>query len=427
MEGQDVTADIEHVDTADPTQSWERIQAVLRVLGAFKERRMPGKSRADYIDALASDLCDYYGYSRELTDLFLRIFSPAECIEFMEASDKPRPVVVRTNTLKARRKELAQVLIKRGVHLETLAPWSKVALKINESDVPIGATPEYLAGHYMLQSAASLCPVMALDPQPNERILDLASAPGGKASYVAQLMKNTGAVVSNDMKKERHKASVANLHRLGVSNAIICCHDGKAFPGVMGGFDRVLLDAPCTGLGVISRDQSIKGQRTLADIHKLAHLQKELVLAAIDSCDHKKAGVIVYSTCSVSVEEDEEVVQYALKKRHVRLVDTGLDHGKPAFVRYQQRRFHPTLHLARRFYPHVHNMDGFFVAKFVKFAAGPRVDTDDDDGDAPDDDSEKDEPSKKRKAAAVTGGKKPTSRKIHMASKRSGGKNKGRS
>ena len=81
------------------------------------------------------------------------------------------------------------------------------------------------------------------------RVLDMAAAPGGKTSYVAQLMKNQGTVVSNDLKKERHKATVANLHRLGVSCAIVCCHDGRVFPNVMAGFDRVLLDAPCTGLG----------------------------------------------------------------------------------------------------------------------------------------------------------------------------------
>jgi len=356
------------IDDQNPTATWGRIQENLGVLGHFKERAKRGKARAEYLRELGEDLTSYYGYLQELTELFLTIFSPSECVEFMDANDKPRPVVIRTNTLKTRRKDLAQTLIKRGVHLEPMAAWSKVALKITESSVPVGATPEYLAGHYMLQSAASQCPVLALAPEPGERVLELAAAPGGKSSYCAQLMKNSGTLVCNDLKKERHKATVANLHRLGVSNAVVCCHDGRAFPGVMGGFDRVLLDAPCTGLGVISRDQSIKGTRTLEDVKKLAHLQKELILAAIDSVDDKKAGVVVYSTCSVAVLENEDVVQYALDKRNVKLVDAGLPFACDAFVRCGQKRYHPSMALARRFYPHTHNMDGFFVAKLQKLS-----------------------------------------------------------
>ena len=302
------------------------------------------------------------------------LFSPAECVEYMDASDRPRPVVIRTNTLKVSRKDLMEALVKRGVAVEEVE-WSKVAIKVTDSSVPIGATPEYLAGYYMLQSAASMCPVMALDPQPGERILDMSSAPGGKTSYISQLMKNSGTVVANDLKPQRQKATVANLHRMGVKNSIVCCYDGRKLPAIMKGFDRVLLDAPCSGLGVISKDQTVKLQRTVKDIQRSAHLQKELLCAAVDAVDPKSpsGGIIVYSTCSVSVEENEQVIQYILSKRHVVLVDTGLQVGKPGYTRHKERRFHPSLALTRRFYPHVHNMDGFYVAKLKKIAHGVRV------------------------------------------------------
>ena len=94
-------------------------------------------------------------------------------------------MTIRTNTLKTKRKELAKVLITRGVNLEPIAEWSKVGLKIIESQVPIGATPEYLAGHYLLQSPSSFLPVMTLATQTGERVLDMAAAPGGKTSYIA--------------------------------------------------------------------------------------------------------------------------------------------------------------------------------------------------------------------------------------------------
>ncbi|CAM9366670.1 unnamed protein product, partial [Hapterophycus canaliculatus] len=259
-----------------------------------------------------------------------------------------------------------------GVSLEPVAKWSKVGLKITESQIPIGATPEYLAGHYMLQSAASMCPVMALAPQQGERVLDMSAAPGGKSTYIAQLMRNTGVVIANDLRPQRQRATVANLHRLGVRNALVCCHDGRKIP--FKGVDRVLLDAPCSGLGVISRDQSVKIQRTTKDILRSSHLQKELLCAAVDAVSAKSAtgGIIVYSTCSVSVAENEQVIEYILQKRYVKLVPTGLDFGRPGFNRFQERRFHPSMNLTRRFYPHVHNMDGFFVAKLKKFAPGER-------------------------------------------------------
>jgi 25S rRNA (cytosine2870-C5)-methyltransferase len=132
---------------------------------------------------------------------------------------------------------------------------------------------------------------MTLAPQPNERILDMCAAPGGKTSYIAQLMKNTGVLVANDLKKERLKSTNANLHRLGVSNVVVTNYCGKKIPNIFRKFDRCLLDAPCSGIGVISRDPSIKVQKTWDDVRKLSHLQKELIKAAIDCVDaHSKTG-----------------------------------------------------------------------------------------------------------------------------------------
>lgn len=178
-------------------------------------------------------------------------------------------------------------------------------------------------------------------------------------------------VFANDANKDRTKSLVANIHRLGVKNAVVCNYDGRQFPGVIGGFDRVLLDAPCSGTGVISKDASVKTNKSEQDFQMLSQLQKELILSAIDSVDagSKTGGYIVYSTCSVTVDENEDVVNYALRKRpNVKLVSTGLDFGKEGFIRYREKVFHPSLSLTRRYYPHMHNMDGFYVAKFKKIS-----------------------------------------------------------
>ncbi|KAI5837404.1 NOL1/NOP2/sun family-domain-containing protein [Morchella snyderi] len=354
-----------------------RINDTVRVLEDFSKLSEEGRSRADYTEQIIKDICEYYGYSPFLAEKLFNLFSPSEAFSFFEANEKPRPLVIRTNTLKTARRELAQALINRGVTLEPVGKWSKVGLQVFESQVPLGATPEYLAGHYILQAASSFLPVMALAPQENERILDMAAAPGGKTTYISALMKNTGCVFANDANRARTKGLIGNIHRMGVKNTIVCNYDALEFPKVIGGFDRILLDAPCSGTGVISKDPSVKTNKTERDFLALPHLQKRLLLAAIDSVDHSSAtgGYIVYSTCSVTVEENEGVVEYALRKRpNVRLVETGLTFGREGFTSFRGKRFNEKMKFTRRYYPHMYNVDGFFVAKFKKIAPTPKTD-----------------------------------------------------
>ncbi|ODN02253.1 putative 28S rRNA (cytosine-C(5))-methyltransferase [Orchesella cincta] len=371
-EGQEPTFDVQVVV--------DRIKDVISTLLDFKTRREEGRSRSEYISLLTSDLCQYYGYNEYLMERIMQVFPLGELQDALDAADAPRPMTIRTNTLKCRRRELAQALIARGVNLDPVGKWSKVGLVVYSSQVPVGATPEYLAGHYMIQGAASFLPVMALGPQENERILDMCAAPGGKSTHIAALMKNTGTLLANEFNKDRAKALIGNFHRMGVKNSVICSYDGRKLPEVMKGFDRVLLDAPCSGSGVISKDSSTKTQRDAIDIQRTNTKQKELIMAAIDCLDatSQTGGYLVYSTCSILPEENEEVVALALRKRNVKLVPTGLDFGTPGFVNFQGKRFHPTMNLTRRFYPHSHNMDGFFVAKFKKFSnSNPVVKVDD--------------------------------------------------
>ncbi|KAF5844666.1 hypothetical protein GGP41_007664 [Bipolaris sorokiniana] len=351
-----------------------RLTDTIRVLDDFKNLAEEGRSRAEYRASLLKDICAYYGYSEFLADKLLSLFPPREAQAFFEANETPRPIVIRTNTLRTHRRDLAQALINRGVQLEPVGKWSKVGLQIFDAQVPLGATPEYLAGHYILQAASSFLPVMALAPQENERVLDMAAAPGGKTTHLAALMKNTGCIFANDANKDRAKGLIGNIHRLGARNVIVSHYSALEFPRVMSGFDRVLLDAPCSGTGVIAKDASVKTNKTEADFMKLPHLQKQLLLAAIDSVNHhsKTGGYIVYSTCSVTVEENEQVVQYALNKRpNVKLVETGLTFGKEGFTRIGGKTFHPSMKMTRRYYPHTYNVDGFFVAKFKKIGPTP--------------------------------------------------------
>lgn len=215
-----------------------------------------------------------------------------------------------------------------------------------------------------------MLPVMALAPQENERILDMCAAPGGKSSHISAIMKNTGTLFANDLNRDRINAVIGNFHRLGVVNSVVTCMNGCEYTKFLSGFDRVLLDAPCTGTGVISKDPSVKTSKSEVDIQRCYNLQRKLILSAIDCLSAKSStgGYLVYSTCSVLPEENEWVIDYALKKRNVRLVPTGLDFGVEGFTSYREHRYHPSMKLSRRYYPHTHNMDGFFVAKLQKFS-----------------------------------------------------------
>uniref|UniRef100_A0A1I7XPH8 SAM_MT_RSMB_NOP domain-containing protein n=1 Tax=Heterorhabditis bacteriophora TaxID=37862 RepID=A0A1I7XPH8_HETBA len=358
----------------------DRINDVIQVLGDFKNRRQDGKSREDYIAILTKDLCSQYGYNEFLMSKFMQLFpNGTELIEFLDANDQPRPVTIRTNTLKIRRGELAKSLINRGMNVDPAASWTKVGLVVYDSQVPVGATPEYLAGHYMIQGLNSLLPVMALAPQPGDRILDMCSAPGGKTSHIAALMKNSGVLFANDANMSRCRAIIGNLHRLGVNNTVVSNLNGAEYAKV----------GQMTWINILTRVLQIRIFKIYSFCFLYRHtVQRQLILAALDSIDANSinGGYLVYSTCSVLVEENEAVVNYALQKRHCELVPTGLEIGIEGFTRYiinlsvlfdcidydafrfREYRFHPSLNLTRRYYPHVHNIDGFFVAKIKKLS-----------------------------------------------------------
>jgi ribosomal RNA methyltransferase Nop2 len=182
-----------------------KIQKIVDILSDFKNKKSKDMSRSDYMNELKNLVMVYYDYNEDIANLVLYLFPPNEAVEFLDSNNTQRVMTIRTNTLKSKRRELAKSLIQRGVNLDPLAEWSKVGLKIYDSQVPVGATPEYLSGQYMLQSGSSFLPVLALGIQEEEKILDMSAAPGGKTTYIAQLMKNTGLLVANDLKKERIK------------------------------------------------------------------------------------------------------------------------------------------------------------------------------------------------------------------------------
>ncbi|KAH0569863.1 Nucleolar protein NOP2 [Spironucleus salmonicida] len=344
-----------------PEQTLARLSRVSYILSNFKNERNPQVPRPTYVQILKQDVINLYGYSDDVAEILLGVFGPVEFLSFVQASEKPRPLTIRVNPLKAKRRDVAAALLSRGVELEPIT-WSPDGLTVFSSQIPLGATPEYLKGLYMIQDAASMMPVLALRPQANEKIIDISAAPGGKTTHIASLMKNTGVLIANDFNRLRIDALQANLARMGVTNTIVVNYDGRKLP--YGGMDRVLLDAPCTGLGVICKDPKAKCSRNFQDLDRQQALQRELLWHAIDMVSNKSNSprMIVYSTCSVTIAENEAVVDWVLQKRgDCQIVETGLVSGNPGIGNYRGKKFFYGMEKSRRFYPHTHNVQGFYV------------------------------------------------------------------
>ncbi len=358
-------------DESDPKIVKQKIHSILTILENYKTLKADNKSRQEYIDRLIQYLMVFYGYNEFLLRKLWDMFPNWEILASIESAEVQRPLTIRTNTLKVRRRDLTKLLLKRGMQIKELpGEWTNVGLQILKSKVPVGATPEYLNGYYMIQSASSWLPVMAMSEHFNleeKRILDMCAAPGGKTTYLAQLMKNTGLLFANDINKLRCKAVAAMVSRMGIENCIVSNEDGRSLNQKWTNmFDGVLLDAPCSGTGVISKDPQVKQSKNENEIHLLSDLQKQLILSAIDAC--KVGGIVVYSTCSILIDENEHVVNYALRKRDVKVIPTSINVGKPGFVNFKQLQFSKTLQHTKRIYPHTHNMDGFYYAKLEKLS-----------------------------------------------------------
>lgn len=217
-------------------------------------------NRSFYLSALRQDIMTKYGYNQFIVDNLFEIFSPHEAVEIVKACEILRPLVLRVNTIKSKTVELVPALIRRGIKLDSMGKWSRVCLTVISSNIPVGITPEYLAGYFTIQGAASHLPCVILAPYKYETIVDMSAAPGGKTTYIAALMNNSGVVIANDINKNKVISIVANIHRMGVKNVIVSQLDGSTLPKSVGtgSADRVLLDAPCTGTGIVSKDPFVK-------------------------------------------------------------------------------------------------------------------------------------------------------------------------
>jgi len=281
-------------------------------------------------------------------------------LDFLAYMAKPLPRTVRVNTLKAGVEEVMASLEERGVEFESLG-WYEHGLKLLNVEKP-GNLLEYFLGLVHPQEEVSMIPPLLMELQPGELVLDLCAAPGSKATQIAQLMDNTGHVVANDVSSTRIRLLRDNYERLGVLNMSVITYDGRRFPPVCE-FDKVLVDVPCSCEGVVRKDYSVLRQLGPGLYKRMHRLQRGLLLRAVRLV--RPGGLVVYSTCTFAPEENELVVDYVLKRvegLEVLPVELpGLRH-EPGLTEWGGRELHPDLALCARFYPHLNDTGGLFVA-----------------------------------------------------------------
>ncbi|MBI4143650.1 RsmB/NOP family class I SAM-dependent RNA methyltransferase [Candidatus Woesearchaeota archaeon] len=270
---------------------------------------------------------------------------------------------IRVNTIKTSAKELIDRMSENWVFEQI--PWCSDGFWIEhkEGRIDVGNTIEHALGYYYVQEAASMIPPIVLDVHEHELILDMAAAPGSKTSQMAAMMKNTGIIVANDPDGQRLAALGINLMRCGITSQVITQMNGEGIKGV---FDRILLDAPCSGTGTIRKSLKTIQMWNPSSIKRLVKLQLRLINHAFDIL--KPGGVMVYSTCSLEPVENEEVINTFLNKHpDGELTDIQLEiNHSPAITEFEGNKYSSEISRCLRLWPQDNDTEGFFVAKIRK-------------------------------------------------------------
>jgi len=256
---------------------------------------------------------------------------------------------IRVNTLKIPEKELVALLKRKNVQLKKI-PFLDSSYWAN-ADFALSSTSEYLHGYIYMQEAASQIPAQVLSPESGDAVLDMCSAPGSKTTQLAALMKNKGTLVALDSNMARISVLKNNLERCGVRNCLVYHKDAVYADDLQFKFDKVLLDAPCSGN--FTTDPDWFDKRSLEGLNVMAKIQKALMSSAVKVL--KPDGTMVYSTCSLEPEENEAIMEWAIENLSLELVDTGLSVGEKGVTLATA--------LCRRFWPDTAGTQGFFIAK----------------------------------------------------------------
>jgi len=288
------------------------VNAVLkRVPKTLEEITLPDKNKD-----MGFYLSIRYSLENWLCSRWVEEYGAKEAEAMCAACNEEAPATIRVNTTITTREDLLAQLQKLGIEAEADA-------LIPDAITLVGSPPPvrnkiFQEGHFYIQDPASMLPPHLLEPEAGETILDMCASPGGKTTHIAQLTGNKAKVVSNDLGDKNYWRTMENIERLQLENIDLTIADGTALP-FKGPFDRVLVDAPCTGMGTFRRHPELKYRMGPKGPRRLGKKQLALLRSAIEVC--KNGGVIVYSVCTFSAEETEELAEIITGEMPVSLED----------------------------------------------------------------------------------------------------------
>ena len=281
--------------------------------------------------------------------------------EFKKYSVKQQEKSIRVNTLKITSTKLKSKL--KDFKLKQI-PWNKNGFFISGERTDLGNLPEHGLGYFYIQEASSMIPPLVLNPK-DELVLDMAAAPGSKTTQMAAMMKNKGLIVANDLDYKRIVSLNSNLQRCGVTNTITTMMEGRFFKNYQ--FDKILLDAPCSGTGTIRKSPNTISEWSPNIVNRLCGIQKQLARTAFENL--KEGGNLVYSTCTLEPREDEEVISHLvdeydnLKIEKINL--NNIKSSKPV-LEFEGKKYNKEVKNCLRIWPQDNDSDGFFIAKIKK-------------------------------------------------------------
>lgn len=288
-----------------------------------------------------------------LVERWVRRLGREEARALLEAENRPSPVCLRVNPGRTDREALRQTLADSGVQAEP-GRWSRLSVRV-DGNIVLQTLPEFASGLFFVQDESETLVVELLDPQPGETVLDLCAAPGGKTCQIQEARRSEGRVVAVDVQANRLNRVRENAARMGVQGVEAVLADGRR-PVLSAPADRVLVDAPCSGLGVLGRRADARWRKTEASLRALLPLQAELLAAG--AAQVKPGGVLVYSVCSTEPEEGPRQIATFLA-------------GHPGFEAEDAGEHLPSgvvTEGALLLYPHRHGTDGVFAARLRRRA-----------------------------------------------------------
>jgi 16S rRNA (cytosine967-C5)-methyltransferase len=315
-------------------------------------RRQEHITDPDFSKNPAAHISQVHSHPLWLVERWLKQFGPEETLAICRANNDIPPLSVRINRLKTTR-ESVMADLGQSVFETRKTTFSPDGLILSGGAVPLRETPSYREGHFQIQDEASQLITCLVDPKPGMTVLDACAGAGIKTSHLAERMQNRGRILALDRSGQKLKALRVNMKRLGITMVETSIKDVSEDPddALPGDFDRVLVDVPCSGLGTLRRNPEIKWRIRPADIDDFSSLQKKLIDQAARCL--KRGGILVYSTCTITPEENETVIRDFLS----RFADFHLENPPdlvPASMVTGEGFFKTR--------PDLHTTDGFFGA-----------------------------------------------------------------